>query len=187
MSWSTSELRVRLAPLNWFKPSSKIFYWPFQGGISFVDLLCFCSVLCLLCLCVRLIICALWSPAGKGLTCWLSFVVSNCESVPFPLVSWVRCGTWLYRFLIFALLLTLVYKELIIFITAYWKTSCWYLTLIFLLSADKLCKQFKTRSGLRECRSSSRSKQIDTLIVFLKPFFEEVNFEKSCRQQQKHV
>ena len=49
MSWSTSELRVRLAPLNRFKPSSKIFYWPFQGGTSFVDLLCFCSVLCLLC------------------------------------------------------------------------------------------------------------------------------------------
>ena len=35
---------------------------------SFVDLLCFCSVLCLLCLCARLFICALWSPAGKGLT-----------------------------------------------------------------------------------------------------------------------
>ena len=49
MSWSTSELRVRLAPLNRFKPSSKIFYWPFQGGTSFVDLLCFCSVLCLQC------------------------------------------------------------------------------------------------------------------------------------------
>ena len=37
------------APLNRFKPSSKIFYWRFQGGTSFVDLLCFCSVLCLLC------------------------------------------------------------------------------------------------------------------------------------------
>ena len=70
-------LRVRLAPLNRFKPSSKIFYWPFQGGTSFVDLLCFCSVLCLLCLCARLFICALWSPAGKGLTSWLSFVVST--------------------------------------------------------------------------------------------------------------
>ena len=33
-----------------------------------MDLLCFCSVLCLLCLCTRLFICALWSPAGKGLT-----------------------------------------------------------------------------------------------------------------------
>ena len=105
MSWSTSELRVRLAPRNRFKPSTKIFYWPFQGGTSFVDLLCF-SVLCLLCLCAHLFICALWSPAGKGLTSWLSFVVSNFEFVTFPLVSWVRCGTWLYRCMIFAPLLT---------------------------------------------------------------------------------
>ena len=29
--------------------------------------------------------------AGKGLISWLSFVVSNCEFVTFPLVSWVRC------------------------------------------------------------------------------------------------
>ena len=36
----------------------------------------FCSVLCLLCICARLFICALWSPAGKGLTFRLSFVVS---------------------------------------------------------------------------------------------------------------
>ena len=50
---------------------------PFQGGTSFVDLSCFCSVLCLLCLCARLFICALGSPAGKGLTSWLSFVVST--------------------------------------------------------------------------------------------------------------
>ena len=71
MSWSTSELRLSLALLNRFKPSSKIFYWPFQGGSSFVYLLCFCSVLCLLCFCARLLICALWSPAGKGLTSWL--------------------------------------------------------------------------------------------------------------------
>ena len=48
---------------------------------------------CLLCICALLFICALWSPAGKGLTSWLSFVVSNCEFVTFPLVSWVRCGT----------------------------------------------------------------------------------------------
>ena len=31
-----------------------------------------------------------------------------CEFVTFPLVSWVRCGTWLYRFLIFTPLLTSV-------------------------------------------------------------------------------
>ena len=35
---------------------------------------------------------ALWSPAGKGLTSWLSFVMSNCDVVAFPLVSWVRYG-----------------------------------------------------------------------------------------------
>ena len=45
-----------------------------------MDLLCFYSVLCLLCLCVRPFICAFWSPAGKGLSSWLSFVVSNCVS-----------------------------------------------------------------------------------------------------------
>ena len=80
-----------------------------SGAWIYVDRLCFFSVLCncLLCLCGRQFICALSSPAGKGLTSWLSFVVSNCEFVTFPLVSWVRCGTWLYRFLIFASLLTM--------------------------------------------------------------------------------
>ena len=34
---------------------------------------------------------ALWSPAGKELTSWLSFVMSN-RVVTFPLVPWVRCG-----------------------------------------------------------------------------------------------
>ena len=38
-------------------------------------------------------ICALWSPAWKGLTSWLAFVVSNGGFVTFPLVSWARCGT----------------------------------------------------------------------------------------------
>ena len=51
------------------------------------------SVLCLVCLFARLFICALWSLAGKGLTYWLSSVVSNCEFVTFPLVSLVKCGT----------------------------------------------------------------------------------------------
>ena len=44
------------------------------------------SVLCLLCLCARLFICALWSPSGRGLTSLLSSVVSNCEFVNFPLI-----------------------------------------------------------------------------------------------------
>ena len=47
-------------------------------------------------------------------TCWeradlLALVCGVfCEFVTFPLVSWVRCGTWLYRFLIFAPLLTFI-------------------------------------------------------------------------------
>ena len=57
-----------------------------------MDLLFF-SVLCLLCICTRLFICALLSPAGKELTSWISFVVSYCELVTFPLVPLVRCGT----------------------------------------------------------------------------------------------
>ena len=48
-----------------------------------------------------LFISALWSPAEKGLTPWLSFYdVLLCFSV--------RCGTRLYRFLIFATFLTLL-------------------------------------------------------------------------------
>ena len=66
-----------------------------------MDLLCFCSVLCLLCLCARLFICALWSPDLLALVCDVC-----CEFVAFQLVSLVRCGTLLYRFLIFASLLT---------------------------------------------------------------------------------
>ena len=49
---------------------------------------------------------ALWSPAGKGLTSWLSFVMSNYEVVTIQLVSWVRCVASVYRFLIFAHFLT---------------------------------------------------------------------------------
>ena len=32
----------------------------------------------------RLFIAALWSPAGEGLTSWLSFVMFNCVFVTFP-------------------------------------------------------------------------------------------------------
>ena len=54
--------------------------------ISCASLEALCNALVRVCL---LIIDALWSPAGKGLTSWLSFEMSNCEFVTFPLVSWV--------------------------------------------------------------------------------------------------
>ena len=71
-----------------------------------MDHLCyFCVVLS--CFHANLFVDALWLPAGKGLTSWLSFVMSYCDVVTFLLVSWVRCGAWLYLFLIFALFFTL--------------------------------------------------------------------------------
>ena len=55
-----------------------------------MDLLCFCSVLCLLCLCASVCMCFV-------VTCWeradlLALVCGVfCEFVTFLLVSWVRC------------------------------------------------------------------------------------------------
>ena len=55
-----------------------------------MDHLCyFCFVL--LCFHACLFVGVLWSPAGKGLTSWLSFVMSHFDVVTFPLISWVRC------------------------------------------------------------------------------------------------
>ena len=64
-------------------------------------------LVCVVMSCMFLV--ALLSPAGKGLISWLSFVVYYCEFVSFPLVSWVRFGTDLYRLLISAPLLTLFF------------------------------------------------------------------------------
>ena len=47
------------------------------------DLCYFCLVL--LCFHARLYVDALWSPAGKGLTTWLSFVMSN---LTLSLIHW---------------------------------------------------------------------------------------------------
>ena len=41
----------------------------------------------------RLFIAALWSPAGKMRTSWLSFVVSTVSLLLSHVVSWVGCGT----------------------------------------------------------------------------------------------
>ena len=56
---------------------------------------------------LRLFIAALWSPAGKGLTSWLWLVMFIVFLLLSHVVSWVRCGTRLYRFLIFVSFLTL--------------------------------------------------------------------------------
>ena len=110
-------LRVRLAcheiglspPVKYFtyRSYAVLLLWIIYVMCFFCGSFMLFSVLFLLCFCACLFINTLWSPAGKGLTTWLSFVMSNCKVVTFPLVSWVRCGAWLYWFLIFALFLTL--------------------------------------------------------------------------------
>ena len=66
--------------------------------------ICFFCLVFVMPLCASVYLCLV----GKGSTSWLTFVVSNCEFFTFPLVSWVLCGTWLYRFLNFAPLRTLL-------------------------------------------------------------------------------
>ena len=74
--------------LTGLSPPVKYFYLPFQGGASFVDHLCY-SCLVLLCFHARTFVDALWSPAGKGSTSWLSFVMSNCDVVnSFNSIQW---------------------------------------------------------------------------------------------------
>ena len=69
----------------------------------------FCYLCFLFVMLSCLFIAALLSPAGKELANWLSCML--CFIVFLSLsnvVFWVRCVTWLYRFLIFASLLCLV-------------------------------------------------------------------------------
>ena len=71
-------------PINYFTDHSK--------AVLLLWIIYVISILFLLCFRARLFVDALWSPVGKGLTSWLSFVMSNCEAVTFPLVSWAGAG-----------------------------------------------------------------------------------------------
>ena len=51
-----------------------------------------CYFFYVLCFHAHLFVDELCSPAGKGLTSWLSLVMCICDDVTFPLISWVRCG-----------------------------------------------------------------------------------------------
>ena len=79
------------APLNGLKPQSKIFFTDTSKAVLLLRIIYVISVLFLF-FPARLFIDALRSPAWKVLTCWLSFVMSNCEVVTFPLVSWAMCS-----------------------------------------------------------------------------------------------
>ena len=86
---------------NYSKASSKNIL------ITFPRRCLFCGSFKLSVLLSCLFIAALWSPAGKWLTSSLSCM--RCFLVFLSLshvVSWVRFGTWFYRFLIFTFFLT---------------------------------------------------------------------------------
>ena len=93
VSSSISELRVRLARCETdLSPPMKYFFTDHSKAVLLLWIIYGISVLVLLCFRARLLIDAIWSPPGKGLTSWLLFVLSNCKVVTFPKVSWVRCG-----------------------------------------------------------------------------------------------
>ena len=111
VSWCTSELRVRLAPWNRFKPSSKIFLLTFQGGTSFVDHLCY--VYLVFVMLSRLFIAALWSPAVSRLVDeaipldhprryasrvirWYDLIHSAWYSTPHQVTIMIMCMYWFY-------------------------------------------------------------------------------------------
>ena len=88
-------------PVKYFTDRSKavLLFWIFY---FFLYCVCYAFVsVCLYASCGQLL--GKGWPLGCRLWCPTEFVT-------FPLVSWVRCGTWLYRFLIFARLL-IFYKK----------------------------------------------------------------------------
>ena len=114
---ANSENRFRAAV---FAKADLKYFTDCSKAVLLLWIFCFFCLVFAMPLC-HLFICALWSHAGKGLTAWLSFMVSNCEFVTFPWVLWVRCGTWFYRFLIFAPLLTLKQSnQLLLWNDNYW-------------------------------------------------------------------
>ena len=47
-------------------------------------IICVINVFVVIVMLSRLFVAALWSPAGKWLTSWAMFVMSNCDFVTFP-------------------------------------------------------------------------------------------------------
>ena len=106
VSWYTSELRMRVALWTRFKLPSKMFLLAVPRRYFFCGSLVFLCIVFLMLLC--LFIASLWPSAEKGLTSWLLLLMFIVFLLLSHVVSWVRCGTWLYRFLIFAPFLTFI-------------------------------------------------------------------------------
>ena len=103
------ELRVNLAPRETgLSPPVKYFTDHSKALLIFGSFMLFPSCFCyaFVCVCYWCLVVTCWRRVDLlALVC--DVVMSCCEVVTFPLVSWVRCGAWLYRFLIFALFRTM--------------------------------------------------------------------------------
>ena len=110
VSWFTSELRVGLVPLSMLKPSSNVFT-DRSKAVHLLWILFVIYVSCLSLLCY--LVCFLQHFGhllGKGwplisLVCDVFIVLSHSH-----MVSRYKGGTWLYRFLIFALCIKYIQK-----------------------------------------------------------------------------
>ena len=80
----------------------------------------------------------------------------------------------MYKYLIFVTQ-NIISSEMTAFLTLY----------LLMSSADNFCKQFGPSTGPTECRARSGSKLFDTLIKFLKKYFEKSDFEKNQKTTKK--
>ena len=78
------DILLKSADVTWYGNFIYDFITARSKVVILLCIICVISVLCLLCFRGRLFIDALLSPAGKGLTSWPLFVMSNCEFVTFP-------------------------------------------------------------------------------------------------------
>ena len=85
VSMSISDFRARWRHETGLSPQVKYFTDRYKAC-------CFCVSFVIYVLLWRLFIAVLWSPAGKGLTSWLLFVMFNYVLSLSHVVSWVRCG-----------------------------------------------------------------------------------------------
>ena len=106
----------------------QFFYWPFQSCASFVK-----SFLLFM---FRAFHAVLSVHCSLMVTCWERsyllarlFVMLSCVFLTFPCGVRVRCGTWLYRFLIFAFFITLtgldLWSNLVVHSVSMWYTHWW--------------------------------------------------------------
>ena len=104
--------KVRFVPSNMFKPSINFLIDRSKTVLLFWIVFVVCVS------CINYIVCSL-QPCGhllgKAGPLALLYVMFSCVLSLSHMVSWVRCGTWLYGFLIFAFLLILIY----------WLWICW--------------------------------------------------------------